>query len=69
MGCTVITLYRSFVLALINKCTGNIGNIKDKAFVDKTAKEVETIIADGNKLKAEILEIVDARIKELAESK
>ena len=47
----------------------NLGNIKDKSFVDKTAKEIEKIIADGKKLKAEILEIVESRMKELAESK
>jgi formiminotetrahydrofolate cyclodeaminase len=46
----------------------NLGNIADKSFVDKTAKEVETILTDGTKLKAEILEIVEARMKELADS-
>ena len=47
----------------------NLGNIKTKSFVDKTAKEVERLLTEGRKLKAEILEIVEARMKELAESK
>ncbi|TFG33172.1 glutamate formimidoyltransferase [Candidatus Thorarchaeota archaeon] len=45
----------------------NLGNIKDKSFVDNTAKEVEKIRTEGQKLKEEILEIVEARMKELAE--
>ncbi|MHA1965096.1 MAG: glutamate formimidoyltransferase [Candidatus Thorarchaeota archaeon] len=45
----------------------NLGNITDKSFVDKTAKEVEKILTEGAQLKAEILEIVEARMKELAE--
>ena len=47
----------------------NLGNINDKAFVDKTGKEVEKILSEGRKLKAEILEIVESRMKELAEGK
>ena len=47
----------------------NLGNIKNKSFVDKTAKEVERLLTEGHKIKEEILEIVEARIKELAESK
>ncbi len=46
----------------------NLGNIKDKKFVDATAKEVEKIIAEGRKIKEEVLEIVEARMKELQES-
>ncbi len=46
----------------------NLGNIKDKKFVDKTQAEVDRIISEGSKLKSEILEIVEARMKELAES-
>jgi glutamate formiminotransferase/formiminotetrahydrofolate cyclodeaminase len=45
----------------------NLGNISDKSFVDKAAKEVEKLLTDGAKLKAEVLEIVEARMKELAE--
>ena len=44
----------------------NLGNIKDKSFVDKTAKEVEKLLKDAADLKASILEIVDARMKELS---
>ena len=47
----------------------NLGNIKDKTFVNQTTKEVEKILSDGRKLKAEIIEIVEARMKELAEQK
>jgi glutamate formiminotransferase/formiminotetrahydrofolate cyclodeaminase len=47
----------------------NLGNIKDKGFVDKTAREVERILSEGRKLKAEILEIVEDRLNELAKSK
>jgi len=47
----------------------NLGNIKTKSFVDKTAKEVERLLTEGRKLKEEILEIVEARMKELAEGK
>ncbi|MHA2352586.1 MAG: glutamate formimidoyltransferase [Candidatus Thorarchaeota archaeon] len=45
----------------------NLGNISDKSFVDKAAKEVDKLLTDGAKLKAEVLEIVEARMKELAE--
>ncbi|TFG33835.1 glutamate formimidoyltransferase [Candidatus Thorarchaeota archaeon] len=45
----------------------NLDNIKDKGFVDKTAKEVDQILTDGRRLKTEILEIVENRMKELAE--
>ena len=45
----------------------NLGNIKDQGFVKKTADEVQKILADGQKLKEEILEVVEARMKELAE--
>lgn len=47
----------------------NLGNIKDKKFVEATAKEVERILTEGRKLKTEILEIVEVRMKELAEGK
>jgi glutamate formiminotransferase/formiminotetrahydrofolate cyclodeaminase len=47
----------------------NLGNIKDKGFVDKTAREVERILSEGRKLKAEILEIVEDRLNELAKPK
>ena len=46
----------------------NLGNIKDKAFVKNAADEVEKTLGDGSKLKDEVLEIVEARMKELAES-
>jgi glutamate formiminotransferase/formiminotetrahydrofolate cyclodeaminase len=46
----------------------NLGNIKDKTFVKKTAEEVEKILSDGIKLKDEVLEFVEARMKELAET-
>jgi glutamate formiminotransferase/formiminotetrahydrofolate cyclodeaminase len=46
----------------------NLGNIKDQGFVKKAAEEVEKTLADGHKLKDEILEVVEARMKELAES-
>jgi glutamate formiminotransferase/formiminotetrahydrofolate cyclodeaminase len=44
----------------------NLGNIKDRAFVEKTSKEVEKLLKDATKLKAEILGIVDARMKQLS---
>jgi formiminotetrahydrofolate cyclodeaminase len=47
----------------------NLGNIKTKSFVDNAAKEVERLLTEGRKLKEEILEIVEARMKELAEEK
>ncbi len=46
----------------------NLGNIADKSFTDKAAKEVEKLLSDGSKLKSEVLEFVEARMKELAES-
>jgi len=46
----------------------NLGNIKDKKFVEKISSEVESIISRGNELKGEILEIVERRMRELAES-
>jgi len=46
----------------------NLDNIKDKDFVKKTAEDVKKIIGDGMKLKHEVLEIVEARMKELAGS-
>lgn len=45
----------------------NLDNIADQKFVKETSTEVENIITEGAKLKAEILEIVEARMKELAE--
>ncbi len=45
----------------------NLDNIKDKGFVKKTSEEVQKIIDDGRKLQSEVLEIVEARMKELAE--
>ena len=44
----------------------NLGSIKDRAFAEKTSKEVEKLLTDATKLKAEILEIVDARMKQLS---
>ena len=46
----------------------NLDNISDKSFVNDAAKTVEKIISEGSKLKEEVLEIVEARMKELAES-
>ncbi|MHA2433109.1 MAG: cyclodeaminase/cyclohydrolase family protein, partial [Candidatus Thorarchaeota archaeon] len=46
----------------------NLGNIKDKDFVKKTSEEVEKILRDGTTLKSDVLEIVEARMKELAKS-
>ncbi|NHI82859.1 MAG: glutamate formimidoyltransferase [Candidatus Thorarchaeota archaeon] len=45
----------------------NLGNIKDQTFVKRTLDEVSEIIAKGRKLKDEILEVVESRMKELAE--
>ncbi|MFW9850354.1 MAG: glutamate formimidoyltransferase, partial [Candidatus Thorarchaeota archaeon] len=47
----------------------NLGNIQSKEYVQKTSVEVEKIISEGRTLKAEILEIVEVRMKELAEGK
>ncbi len=47
----------------------NLGNIQSKEYVQKTAAEVEKIISEGRLLKAEILKIVEERMKELAEGK
>ncbi|MGY5876237.1 MAG: cyclodeaminase/cyclohydrolase family protein, partial [Candidatus Thorarchaeota archaeon] len=46
----------------------NLGNIKDKKFTDSAAAKVEKLLTDGRKLKEEILEIVEARMKELTDS-
>jgi glutamate formiminotransferase/formiminotetrahydrofolate cyclodeaminase len=46
----------------------NLGNITDKTFVSETAKTVEKILSEGRKLKAEVLEIVETRMDELATS-
>ena len=46
----------------------NLGNIKSKSFVEKTSAEVEKLLTDGRKLKSEILEMVDKRMKEMAKS-
>jgi formiminotetrahydrofolate cyclodeaminase len=46
----------------------NLGNIANKSFVDKAAKEVDRLLTDGAKIKADVLEIVETRMKELAES-
>jgi glutamate formiminotransferase/formiminotetrahydrofolate cyclodeaminase len=45
----------------------NLGNIKTKDYVETTAAEVEKITTEGRKLKEEVLEIVEARMKELVE--
>jgi len=47
----------------------NLGNIRTKSFVEKASREIEKIIADGRRLKEEALGIVEARMKQLAESK
>jgi glutamate formiminotransferase/formiminotetrahydrofolate cyclodeaminase len=46
----------------------NLGNITNKTFVSETAKTVEKILSEGRKLKAEVLEIVETRMDELATS-
>ncbi|TET07691.1 MAG: glutamate formimidoyltransferase, partial [Candidatus Thorarchaeota archaeon] len=46
----------------------NLDNISDKSFINDAAKTVEKILSEGSKLKKEVLEIVEARMKELAES-
>ena len=46
----------------------NLGNIASKSFTDKAAKDVEKLLSEGAKLKSEVLENVEARMKELAES-
>jgi len=47
----------------------NLGNIKDKGFVVKTLKEVESIVAEALALKQDVLKTVDARMKEFASGK
>ncbi|MFW9945009.1 MAG: cyclodeaminase/cyclohydrolase family protein, partial [Candidatus Sifarchaeia archaeon] len=46
----------------------NLGNIKDKDFVKRTSEDVKKILGDGGKLKNEVLEIVEARMNEIAGS-
>lgn len=46
----------------------NLGNIKDEKFVEATAKEVGRLVNEGKKLKEEVLDIVEARMRELQES-
>ncbi len=46
----------------------NLGNIRTKEFVEETAAEVEKLLTDGRKLKDEILEIVEDRMKELQDA-
>ncbi|MHA2361115.1 MAG: cyclodeaminase/cyclohydrolase family protein, partial [Candidatus Thorarchaeota archaeon] len=46
----------------------NLGNIKDKTFVKNTSSEVEKLTSDGGSLKSKILEVVERRMKELAEA-
>jgi formiminotetrahydrofolate cyclodeaminase len=46
----------------------NLGNIRDKEFVKKLESEVSELIASGLKLKEETLQLVEQRMKELAES-
>ncbi|UCE09279.1 MAG: glutamate formimidoyltransferase [Candidatus Thorarchaeota archaeon] len=45
----------------------NLGNIKDKKFVARVDGEVERIIGEGTALKEEVMALVEARMKELAE--
>ncbi|TXT54412.1 MAG: Methenyltetrahydrofolate cyclohydrolase [Candidatus Thorarchaeota archaeon] len=45
----------------------NLGNIEDEDFVKKASAEVEKLTTEGQKLKEEVLEIVERRMKELAE--
>ncbi len=44
----------------------NLGNIKDKSFVEKTENDVKKLLTNATKLKTEILEIVETRMAELA---
>jgi len=46
----------------------NLDNIKDEKFVKNTTKEVEELIEESEKLREEILGIVEARMEELASS-
>jgi glutamate formiminotransferase/formiminotetrahydrofolate cyclodeaminase len=46
----------------------NLDSISDKSFVNDASNTVEKILSEGGKLKEEVLEIVEARMKELAES-
>ncbi len=47
----------------------NLGNVSDEKFIKEITTEVEKMIEEGRKVKDEILHIVEARMKELAESK
>ncbi len=47
----------------------NLGNVRDEEFVKETTAEIDRILTDGRRLKSEILELVEARLKELAESR
>ncbi len=47
----------------------NLGNIKDREFVERVEAEVQRLIAEGTELKRKVLELVEARMKELAEGK
>jgi glutamate formiminotransferase/formiminotetrahydrofolate cyclodeaminase len=66
-GCAAHSLMAAIEGAALNVRI-NLGNIKDKKFVDAAAKEVEKLIAEGKKMKEEILETVEARMNELQES-
>jgi glutamate formiminotransferase/formiminotetrahydrofolate cyclodeaminase len=46
----------------------NLGNIKDKKFVAKMDSEVKRITSEGHSLKEEVMSLVEARMKELAEA-
>jgi glutamate formiminotransferase/formiminotetrahydrofolate cyclodeaminase len=46
----------------------NLGNIKDKEFVKKLETEVSELISTGKRLKEDTLQLVEKRMKELAES-
>jgi glutamate formiminotransferase/formiminotetrahydrofolate cyclodeaminase len=65
-GCAAHALMAAIEGAALNVRI-NLGNIKDKAFVKKASEEVERIISEGKKMKEDILELVEQRMKELEE--
>ncbi|NWF94748.1 MAG: glutamate formimidoyltransferase [Candidatus Thorarchaeota archaeon] len=45
----------------------NLGNIRDRGFTTEMAAEVERIISEASKLKAETLQVVERRMRELSQ--
>ncbi len=62
VGCGVVFLKAALESGYLNVII-NLGAIKDQEYVDKTTKEIETLMAEGKKIADETMALVVGKIK------